>query len=340
MKIRKLDIAEHRKTRPLYEEVFNEDSQGFVDYYYTEKARDNQIYVIEEDEDIQAMLHLNPYELMVNGSKKDADYIVAAATRESYRRRGYMGELLGKALRDMYAADRSFTFLMPAAEAIYTPYDFRMVYEQKRKSCPKGTAGDLELEDGRVCQVSPVTESDMEELAEAANQELSALYQVYAYRSGDYYRRLQKEYEADGAKLMVYRSKDAIVDCRPYIPDEQPGGEAPKIMVRIVDVRRILMSVRLKTLAAVCFRITDPVIEENNRCVVITGTEFSGVMLMDSKPENSEGTVTISALAEFIFGAKTVDEICMEDGVEMTDRMRAELEKIVPLSRIYLNEVV
>ena len=139
---------------------------------------------------------------------------------------------------------------------------------------------------------------------------------------------------------MVYRSKDAIVDCRPYIPDEQPGGEAPKIMVRIVDVRRILMSVRLKTLAAVCFRITDPVIEENNRCVVITGTEFSGVMLMDSKPENSEGTVTISALAEFIFGAKTVDEICMEDGVEMTDRMRAELEKIVPLSRIYLNEVV
>ena len=289
MEIRKLDIAEHRKTRPLYEEVFNEDSQGFVDYYYTEKTRDNQIYVIEEDEDIQAMLHLNPYELMVNGSKKDADYIVAVATRESYRRRGYMGELLGKALRDMYAAGRSFTFLMPAAEAIYTPYDFRTVYEQKRKNCPKGTAGELELEDGRVCQVSPVTESDMEELAEAANQELSALYQVYAYRSGDYYRRLQKEYEADGAKLMVYRSKDAIVDCRPYIPDEQPGGEAPKI---------------------------------------------------DSKPENSEGTVTISALAEFIFGAKTVDEICMEDGVEMTDRMRAELEKIVPLSRIYLNEVV
>lgn len=340
MEIRKLDIAEHGKTRPLYEEVFDEDSQAFVDYYYTEKTRDNQIYVIEEDGDIQAMLHLNPYEVMVNGGKKDVDYIVAVATRAAYRRRGYMGELLGKALRDMYAAGRSFTFLMPAEEAIYTPYDFRTVYEQRRKNCPRRTAGELVLEDGRVCQVSPVTEPDMEELADAANQELSMLYQVYAYRSGDYYRRLKKEYAADGAELMVYRCADTIVDCRPFIPEEQPGEIPPKIMVRIIDVRRILMSVRLRTLAAVCFQITDPVIEENNRCVVITGTEFSGVMLMDSKPENSEGTVTISALAEFIFGAKTVEEICMEDGVEMTERMKAELQKIVPLSRIYLNEVV
>lgn len=340
MKIRKLDISEHSKTRPLYEEVFHEDSQGFVDYYYTEKTRDNQIYVIEEDGAVQAMLHLNPYELMVNGSKKDVDYIVAVATRESYRKRGYMGELLRAALRDMYAAGRSFTFLMPAAESIYAPYDFRTVYEQNRKLCSQSEPGELALEDGRTCQVSPAAESDMEEIANAANQELLSLYQVYAYRSGDYYRRLKKEYESDGAELMVYRNGENIIDCRPYIPDEQPGEAAPKIMVRIIDVRRILMSVRLKTLAAVCFQITDPVIEENNRCVVITGTEFSGVMLMDSKPENSEGTVTISALAEFLFGAETVDEICAEEGVQMTDRMKEELQKIIPMSRIYLNEVV
>lgn len=340
MKIRKLDISEHSKTRPLYEEVFHEDSQGFVDYYYTEKTRDNQIYVIEEDGAIQAMLHLNPYKLMVNDSKKDVDYIVAVATRESYRKRGYMGELLRTALRDMYAAGRSFTFLMPAAESIYTPYDFRTVYEQNRKLCLQREPGKLALEAGRICQVSPAAEPDMEEIADAANQELSSLYQVYAYRTGDYYRRLKKEYASDGAELMVYRDGENIIDCRPYIPDEQPGEAAPKIMVRIIDVRRILMSVRLKTLAAVCFRITDPVIEENNRCVVITGTEFSGVMLMDSKPENSEGTVAVSALAEFLFGVKTVDEICAEEGVQMTDRMKEELQKIIPLSRIYLNEVV
>ena len=71
MKIRKLETGEKLNTRKLYEEVFSEDSKDFVDYYYEEKVKDNQIYVVEEDGEIQAMLHLNPYELAVNGSRKD-----------------------------------------------------------------------------------------------------------------------------------------------------------------------------------------------------------------------------------------------------------------------------
>ena len=38
------------------------------------------------------MLHLNPYELAVNGSRKDVNYIVAVATRKSYRKRGFMAK--------------------------------------------------------------------------------------------------------------------------------------------------------------------------------------------------------------------------------------------------------
>ena len=63
-------------------------------------------------------------------------------------------------------------------------------------------------------------------------------------------------------------------------------------------------------------------------------------MLMDSKPENSEGTITVAALASLLFGAKSVDEVCEEEGVQMSERMKGEMEKIVPLSQIYLNEVV
>ena len=340
MEIRKLKTSENHQTRPLYEEVFTEDGPGFVEYYYKEKTRDNQIYVAEEDGGIQAMLHLNPYELMVNGSKRNVEYIVAVATRSEYRKRGYMGELLKQALRDMYAAGQCFTFLMPASEAIYTPYDFRTVYEQTRKRCPTGERKLLYMEDGGECEAVPLQEKECKELAEAANEALARNYQVYAFRSEEYYKRLKKEYESDGAKLMVYRKGKKMIDCRPYIPDEDSGEEKPKIMVRILDVRRMLMSVQLKTLTAVCFTVTDPVIRENNRCVVITGTEFSGVLLMDAKPENSEGRIPISALASFLFGAKSVDELCEEDGVEMTGRMRKEMDKLLPLSRIYLNEVV
>ena len=56
MQIRKLEDGEKKETRRLYEEVFPEDSASFVDYYYTEKTKDNTIYAAEEDGAIQAML--------------------------------------------------------------------------------------------------------------------------------------------------------------------------------------------------------------------------------------------------------------------------------------------
>ena len=61
---------------------------------------------------------------------------------------------------------------------------------------------------------------------------------------------------------------------------------------------------------------------------------------MEGKEENSEGTLTVGALARLIFGASSVEEIAEEKGVKMSDRMKNELKKIVPLSRIFLNEVV
>ena len=58
------------------------------------------------------------------------DYIVAVATKESRRGKGYMREVLTKALRDMNLEGRPFTFLMPAAEAIYRPFDFRFIWKK------------------------------------------------------------------------------------------------------------------------------------------------------------------------------------------------------------------
>lgn len=340
MKVRHLEQTEHGLTRPLYEEVFSEDSKRFVDYYYTEKTKDNQIYVAEEDGGIQAMLHLNPYELNVNGMKKKANYIVAVATRESYRGRGFMKALLETALKDMYREGESFTYLMPAAEAIYTPHGFRTVYTQQLEYCPIGEAGGVTLENGITCQVRPVANQDIPMLVNAENAALEAEgYQVYTLKSEMYYERLMKEYASEDAKLMLYYLNGHLVGNCPYVP-EQEEEEAPKIMIRITDAKRMLSSVSLRELTAVCFQITDPIIEENNRTVVVTGTEHSGVMLMDGKEENSEGTVSVEALGELLFGVKTVKEICLEEGVSMSDRMKEEMKKIIPLSKIRLDEEV
>ncbi len=335
MEIIKLKQSEHHNTRTLYEEVFQEDSKEFVDYYYTEKTKDNEIYVVREDHDIRAMLHLNPYTLMVNGEGKKTNYIVAVATQEKYRRRGYMAELLRKSLNDMYQAGHTFTFLMPAAEAIYLPYDFRTVYEQERRYYRQ----DGEQREKEDIQISPAESSDCRKLAEWMQEHLEMNYQVFAKRDERYYERLIKEYASDGGKLMLYRRNGDITDCRICVPEGEEQ-EQPKIMVRIIDVRRMVMSVKVKRLTGVCFHITDPIIKENNRCAVLFGTESSGIMYMDGKPENSEGTITIAAFTGILFGAETVEEACEEEGVKMSDRMIYELNKIIPLSKIYLNEVV
>ena len=56
---------EKSRSRKLWEEIFVEDSQSFVDFYYAEKARRNKILVAEEDNEIVAMLHRNPFDVVV-----------------------------------------------------------------------------------------------------------------------------------------------------------------------------------------------------------------------------------------------------------------------------------
>ena len=117
MELRRLEEQEHQKTRKLWEEVFSDDTRAFLDYYYFIKTKENEIWVIEEDGEIQSMLQLNPYQLQVAEHPFLCRYIIAVATRAQYRSRGYMSSLLRKAMQEMYGKKEPFTFLMPAAEA-------------------------------------------------------------------------------------------------------------------------------------------------------------------------------------------------------------------------------
>lgn len=147
--VRYLSDQERSRSRALYEEVFVEDADGFSELYYQIKVRDNQILVEEEDGAIVSMLHRNPYTFWFRGTKVRADYIVAVATKAAYRHQGRMRRLLTKALEDMYADGLPFTFLMPADEAIYTPFDFRLMGNDDEESLadltPEELAEDYDL---------------------------------------------------------------------------------------------------------------------------------------------------------------------------------------------------
>ena len=116
---------EQERTKALYREIFPEDTEAFLDFYY--KERPKRILTMEEEGQIIAMLHLNPFLLSFFGKEITASYIYAVATKKEKRRQGIMGELLRYAFQLLKEEGEAFCILIPVAESIYSPYGFRTV---------------------------------------------------------------------------------------------------------------------------------------------------------------------------------------------------------------------
>jgi len=203
MLCRKLHPKEHIRTRRLWEEIFTEDTPEFLDYYYSVKVKDNEIYVIEDGGEIVSMLHLNPYQMRVKDKVFKTHYIVAVATDERYRHQGLMRQLLNHAMQMMADRGEPFTFLMPAAEAIYKPFGFEFVYEQKREKVSGKKCEDSTLE---------IFEASLEHcqaIADFAN-ELLKEYDVVTWRDADYYKVILAEQVSEHGGILVAKQDGKI----------------------------------------------------------------------------------------------------------------------------------
>lgn len=190
-----LTDAERIRSRALYDEVFVEDADAFSELYYQIKAQDNQILVAEDNGAIVSMLHRNPYTFRFRGTSIPAEYIVAVATKVTYRHQGLMRELLTKALRDMYADGRPFTFLMPADEAIYTPFDFRLMGND-----------------------------DEESLVTRKPEELAEEYDLFVEKDAQYQKRHIEWPEWESTPMML-----RLVDVEKFV--ERIGAEKPQSLI-------------------------------------------------------------------------------------------------------------
>ena len=203
MLCRKLQPSEHIRTRELWEEIFTEDTPKFLDYYYSIKIKNNEIYVIEDDGEIVSMLHLNPYEMRIGDKLFQTHYIVAVATKESYRKRGLMRQLLNYVLQVMTDRGEPFTFLMPADEAIYRPFGFEFIYEQRRGKVLGKKCEDSNLE---------VVEASSEHCQAIANfvNKILAVYDVVTWRDEEYYKMILKEQISENGGILLVKRGEII----------------------------------------------------------------------------------------------------------------------------------
>jgi len=213
--------VENQRARKLYEEIFDEDSPAFVDYYFRVKAAENEIFVVEnEKQEILATLHLNPYEMMFCGERVKTNYIVAVATRADCRHQGMMRSLLQASLQEMYRREETFTWLMPAAEAIYRPFGFRFIYEKNKMTVTADVLqraetdenwqihSDQEVSGDIFCEEAK--KEDLAELACFAEKQLSKLAEVYTVHDIAYFEQRMQEVGCEGGSLILIRKEKEI----------------------------------------------------------------------------------------------------------------------------------
>ena len=367
MIIRKLKMQEHECTRELWNKIFHEDGQEFLDYYYTYIASNNEIYVVEMDGDIRSMLHLNPYMCKVGKKEMPLSYIVGVATDPGYRKRGQMKELLRKAVRDMYHKNMPFTFLMPAAQAIYYPHGFRFIYNQEQWEvvCDDSktlTADELcRKSEGQEVVLRKAVNLDCKKMAAFAEEQLSQTMHVYTTRDMEYYDRMLKEQESQNGGILL-AEKDGEI-CGMVLYDEWEGfhvreplgsfegtglymcvkKKKPMIMARILHVETLLTSLRCEDDLDLQFQLVDPIIRENNKVFIVKGNADGIVVrtkpVISGKKQDIQ-LISADALTSILFGYKELEKIEEEEKEYFSEEFKEQIRKIKTLNPVFINEIV
>lgn len=216
-------------TRPLWEEVFSEDSRAFTDYYFANKASSNTAFICRHlpGGEIVSMVHLTPYEMTLQKAVIPTFYIVGVATGESHRHRGLMSTLLNKSFE--YAARLlcPFVFLMPADPAIYEPFGFSYIYSRPQYSVPEiirrkevyinhFPAAGIQIQ----CLEKETSPQTLAALSDFAGKTLSAQYDYYLTRTPSYYRTLLLELYAQKGCIYTFSLHNCLEGYFLYAEEE------------------------------------------------------------------------------------------------------------------------
>lgn len=116
----------------------------------------------------------------------------------------------------MYDEQMGFTYLMPASESIYLPFDFRIVYEQEpwnkiignRNQQEEASLRAASFIDSSLINIEVLEEADktkLNDLVTFSNEILGNTYDIYVERTPYYYTRLIHEmHSSKGEVLLCY----------------------------------------------------------------------------------------------------------------------------------------
>lgn len=206
MTIRYAQLSDQDQLYILWKDCFH-DSDEFMTYYFDYFFKNNQVLMLEQGDSLKSMIHLNPYKIDIRGRVLDSYYIVGVATDADFRHRGAMTQLLKKVFEDCYAMHMPFVYLMPADQAIYTPFQFAYIYdqyvEQKNQNVPGHDEYTEPLPKGHITAEPVQSDQAREALAALSDELLAGSNDCFTWRDAFYFERLQMENIADGGNLLI-----------------------------------------------------------------------------------------------------------------------------------------
>lgn len=359
-----LDAEDKDETKHLWHMCFPEDSESFIEYYYKEKTKDNEILVKKDNGLLISMVQYNPYAVKLRGRLWKLDYLVGVATEESRRREGHFRDVFVKMLHDEEAAGKPITYLVPVNPAVYAPMGFTFIgnvafYELTEEAKQTLTR--------TVCQDTP---EDCGRAAVYMEQWLGARYEMYTRRDAAYMSRFIKELASENGTLEFLEQDGRLVGLDAYwgwgVREHRllyaedaytvKTGEKPWNMARLTNIGALLAAFGLKQaeqqggekrMLTLGIRMNDPILEMNNGEFVWTiGETGSSLKARKPEPDTCGCTENVSIwletkpeeLVSWLFGCRKAEEIW---GGQFENKELAEiLAQVDTVNGVYLDEIV
>lgn len=345
---------EKNETIRLWRSSFDEDSERFIEYYYTEKTKDNRILVKKDNGFILSMVHYNPYRIRVKDQEWNLDYLVGVATDKARRREGHFRDLFVRMLSDQQKAGKPLAYLVPVNPAVYEPFDFVFIgnvptfqlSEEAKRRLTRSACRD--------------TANDCERAAAYMEAWLSARYEMYTRRDSAYVSRLIKELESEGGTLFFLEDENGLAGLEAVwglekqeqrlLYAENPytvkAGEKPWNMGRLTNMEAFLGSFHLKESGSVSFVLDteDPLLEENSGTFLWTldqtGSTVQKLTDTEALPEAAQHARRFSAgpgeLVSWLTGYREVAQIWPARSLELATAMEA----VDVINGVFLDEIV
>lgn len=347
------------KVKQLWQEIF-EDPPAYADFYFEQIYPNNQVLLVE-DSDLVAMLHLNPYEVLINDQIYPINYIVGVATDSQYRRQGIMRKMLDKVLLDMAHDKQLFTFLMPAKEAYYTPFQFSFGYDRYLYN-----AKTAKNKNSNAFFEESLNENNIDELVSFCQSYWLKHFNAAPIRSKEYFFKLQKEVQAEKGQVQLLYEKSELVGFYSYsMSDEKvylrelitsqdynsilnylesnwkkaeimldwfnyrdDAKRKPMIMFRILNLAPLLSTIKSNIDQSIVIKVIDPLLKHNdNTFLWKSNPQGSQVTKTLEQPEL---TISISDLTKILFNYNN-----MNKGSKNTF-----FKHIMALDKVFISEIV